>query len=262
MVSTALTVAQTERNRPLTLEKAIEYCKKHQKTELYWNKSSKLAAILVPATAFMDAEGIPIIRIEVVRPMANEVFELTDFNKSNWELIDDQLFEHLWKEELKSIPEFTMSKLTLVTGLLLPIWNRLLRENMKIFRLQTHDGEKSIGRLLSQGQLIKVYSQLGLDCQVSFSAEDVVRTVMDAHNCLSLVSNCVLRRSLVMGKPRLELTGSIASSLAEFKSIGCFTEIIQWKTRLFVPTNDLNLLTKLLMKYPVGNLVQTKSVMS
>jgi hypothetical protein len=65
-----------------------------------------------------------------------------------------------------------------------------------------------------------------------------------------------------MGKPRLELTGSIASSLAEFKSMGCFTEIIQWKTRLFVPTNDLNVLTKLLKKYPVGNSTETKSVMS
>ena len=250
--TTALPVERTERNRPLSLNKAIEFCKKHPKTEFYWNKTSKRAAILVPATAFMDAEGVPIIRIELIRPMANDVLELTEFNKSNWEAIDDQMFEHLWTEELKSIPEFTTSKLTLVTGLLLPIWDRLPRENMKIFRLQTHDGEKSIGRLLSQDQLINVFSQLGLDCEIKLTPEDVIKTVMDARNSLILLSNCALRRSLVMGKPRLELSGANSSMLTELMSMGCFTEIIQWKTRVFIPTNDMKVLTKVLTVYPVG----------
>ena len=198
--TTALTVERTERNHPLTLEKAIDFCQKSNNAKLYWNKSSKRAAILVSTTSFMDEEGLPIPRVELIRPMANDVYELSEFSRSNWEETTDKMFEHLWIEELKNIPEFTTSKLILVTGLLLPIWDRLPRENMKIYRLQTHDGEKSIGRLLRQDQMAQVYSKLGLDCQIDVTADDAMKTVMDARKCLTLISNCVLRRSLVMGK--------------------------------------------------------------
>lgn len=250
--TTALTVERTERNLPLLLPKAIEFCQKQQKAELYWNKSSKRAAIMIPAVSFMDDEGIPILRVELVRPNGNEIFDFIEFNKSNWEPIDDKMFEHLWLEELKTIPEFTTSKLILITGLLLPIWDRLPRTNMKIYRLHAHDGEKSIGRLLTQDQLIQVYAKLGLNCQVKMTADDVYKTVMNARNSLTLLSHYSLHRSFVMGKARLELSGASVDTISELKSMGCFTEIIQWKTRVFIPTNDMKVLEAVLDKYPVG----------
>ncbi|WP_190479524.1 hypothetical protein [Anabaena azotica] len=46
-----------------------------------------------------------------------------------------------------------------------------------------------------------------------------------------------LRRSSIAGEPRLELVDAI--SLADrLVAVGCFTEIIQWRKRLFVPTGD------------------------
>ena len=44
-----------------------------------------------------------------------------------------------------------------------------------------------------------------------------------------------LKRSLVAGQQRLELLDWPHTRLAELKAAGCFTEIIQHKTRLFVP---------------------------
>ena len=52
------------------------------------------------------------------------------------------------------MPEFTTSKITLICGLLLPIWDRLPADNMRIYRLQTEDGARAIGRLVSQEQLL------------------------------------------------------------------------------------------------------------
>ena len=45
----------------------------------------------------------------------------------------------------------------------------------------------------------------------------------------------MLERSLVNGAQRLELTGWTASRLDWYKAQGCFTEIIRFQTRLFIP---------------------------
>lgn len=44
-----------------------------------------------------------------------------------------------------------------------------------------------------------------------------------------------LKRSLVGGERRLELAGFDPARLGELKALGCFTEIIRYQTRLFVP---------------------------
>jgi hypothetical protein len=41
----------------------------------------------------------------------------------------------------------------------------------------------------------------------------------------------------VNGRQRLELTGWSAPRLDWYKAQGCFTEIIRYKTRLFVPVD-------------------------
>ncbi|MHC5930859.1 hypothetical protein [Nostoc sp.] len=46
-----------------------------------------------------------------------------------------------------------------------------------------------------------------------------------------------MRRSLIAGEPRIELVNAI--SLAEqLLAVGCFTEIINWKKRVFIPVSD------------------------
>jgi hypothetical protein len=50
--------------------------------------------------------------------------------------------------------------------------------------------------------------------------------------------NLTLKRSLVNGSQRLELTGWSAARLDWYKAQGCFTEIIRYQTRLFLPLNE------------------------
>ena len=170
--------------------------------------------------------------------MATEILALSEFLTSYWEEIDDAMFEHLWQTEVDAVPEFTTSKITLICGLLLPIWDRLPADNMRIYRLQTEDGERAIGRLVSQEQLSNVYARLGLDCQI--------RTT------LNLLGGYQLRRSLVMGQPRCELIGASGAALPALKAMGCFTEVIQWKTRVFIPVDGTDVLARVLAEHPVG----------
>jgi hypothetical protein len=47
-----------------------------------------------------------------------------------------------------------------------------------------------------------------------------------------------VKRSLVGGEQRLELTGFSPDRLDWYKGKGCFTEIIRYRTRLFVPVSN------------------------
>lgn len=258
--ATALSVERTDRNHPLTLERIKAFCRSGKDVALYWNKTSRRAAVMVHAPTYMSEDGEPISRIELMRPMAQELFVMAEFVKSNWEECNDEMFETLWQKEVAGVPEFSKSRITLICGLLLPIWDRLPADNMRIFRLQAEDGtnntanntECAIGRLVTQNQLINLYTSLGLDCEIKMEPADVLKAVMDQRSSLSLISGFQLRRSLIMGQPRLELTGVSASALAEFKAMGCFAEIIQWKTRLFVPMTSPDVLSAILVKHPVG----------
>lgn len=40
--------------------------------------------------------------------------------------------------------------------------------------------------------------------------------------------------------------------LPGFKAMGCFTEVIQWKTRVFIPVEDTDVLAEVLAEHPVG----------
>lgn len=46
-----------------------------------------------------------------------------------------------------------------------------------------------------------------------------------------------VKRSLVGGEQRLELTGFSPERLEWYKGKGCFTEIIRYRTRLFAPVS-------------------------
>jgi hypothetical protein len=250
--ATALTVERTDRNDPLTLPRVKAICSDTKGATLCWNTSSKRAALMVKAPAFMDEDGVPILRVKLLRPMATEILALTEFSKSHWEEIDDAMFEQLWQAEVDAVPEFTTSKITLICGLLLPIWDRLPADNMRIYRLQTEDGERAIGRLVSQEQLLNVYARLGLDCQIEMKPQEVFAAVMEARTTLNLLGGYQLRRSLVMGQPRLELIGASGAALPGLKAMGCFTEVIQWKTRVFIPVDGIEVLTRILAEHPVG----------
>ena len=81
--ATALTVERTDRNEPLTLSKVRSICASMSDAKLYWNAASKRAGLITNAPAYMDEDGVPIRRIKLLRPMTYDLFELSEFAKSN-----------------------------------------------------------------------------------------------------------------------------------------------------------------------------------
>jgi hypothetical protein len=151
---------------------------------------------------------------------------------SHWEDADRQTFALAWSSELDDVPAFTESTLHIVAGLLLPVWKRLPNESTRVYRLQTDDGERIIGRRVSPAWAANAASTTGT---AKLSAEDAYAALIDGRTILDLTEGLQLRRVRVMGANRIELSGFTEAMRERLRAYGLFTEIISWKLRFFVP---------------------------
>ena len=100
-------------------------------------------------------------RTRLVRPMARDTLSLEDFARSHWREATEAQFAALWQAECAKVPEFADSEFHIITGLLLPIWDRLPSRNMRVYRFETDEGERVIGRLVAPEELGRLHQSLG-----------------------------------------------------------------------------------------------------
>jgi hypothetical protein len=239
-------IQRKDRNQPVTLEEALERAC-DRRARLLVNARSGRAAVQLPAPGLMRDDGAVERRVRLLWPMERSTIAQDTLAHSQWREADEDAFAKAWQAEIAEIPEFATSSFHVVTGLLLPIWRRLPEDSMRVYRLQTDfdpsracqgqdpGGERVIGRLVSPAALGEVYRNLGLNDAPDLSAEDAWVAVTEGKAILHLADGLQVRRSLVMGLPRVELLGFTDGMVGRLKAMGLTSEIISWKLRLFLP---------------------------
>ena len=129
-----------DRNRPLPLAEALALST--TPARLLINEQSQRVAVQVVAASLMHDDGTVVARTRLVRPMGRETVSLDEFGRSHWRPATRDHFAPLWEAECAQVPEFAESEFHVITGLLLPIWDRLPAENMRVYRFVTDDGER------------------------------------------------------------------------------------------------------------------------
>jgi hypothetical protein len=192
-------------------------------------------------------------RVRLVRPMKRDGMSAEDLRASHWREADKAAFSAAWEAETAAMPKFAVRSFYMVTGLLLPVWDRLPAENMRVYRLQTDDGVRLIGRVVAPEELQTVYANLGVDGTTTLEPEEAWAAVMHRGGRLELAGGWGLRRSRVMAADRCELTGFSDGHLERLKALGLGAEIIQYRLRLFVPDNEraVPILSALIAERPV-----------
>ena len=229
-------VLRKDRNRPLPLAEALALSTAPGR--LLVNEQSQRAAVQVAAASLMHDDGTVVARTRLVRPMGRETVSLDEFGRSHWRPATRDRFAPLWEAEYAQVPEFAESEFHIITGLLLPIWDRLPAENMRVYRFETDDRERVIGRLVTPEALDRVYRGLGVTGAPALSAKDAWRAVYERGATLDLAGGVQVRRCAVMSTCRVELTGFTDGMVAQLKALGLVSEIIAWRLRLFVPTAE------------------------
>jgi hypothetical protein len=186
----------------------------------------------------MHDDGSVEARTRLIRPVGRETITVEQFEHSHWRKATVEEFASLWDAECARVPEFSETSFHIITGLLLPIWDRLPLNDMRVYRFETDDGERVIGRLISPEALAPLYQALGVDSSPGLSPLEAWSAVLDRGAVLDLAGGFQIRRSLVMSAYRVELGGFSDGAVPQLKALGLTSEIISWRLRLFIPTAE------------------------
>lgn len=251
-----LTIDQRQRNRPVPVEEAVAQLD-DQRAILLVNERSGRAAVQVPAPSFMLDDGEIERRVRLIRPMEQHHASLRMMEDSHWQQADRATFAAAWNAEVASVPTFSDSTIHIVAGLLLPIWKRLPNESSRVYRLQTDEGERIIGRRVSAawaaGALATGVSML--------TAQDAFNALADGRTMLDLEEGLHLRRVRIMGANRIELSGFTDTMRERLTAYGLFHEIISWKLRMFVPADASGpaVLAKVIERHPIQRISEREA---
>ena len=246
-----LTIAEKRRNAPTSLADALDWLD-DPKARLLVNSRSGRAAVQVPATSLMLDDGTIEPRLRLIRPTEASTVPARMMEDTHWLEADRAAFAAAWTAELAEVPEFSEATLHIVAGLLLPIWKQLPQDETRVYRLQTDDGQRIIGRRVSPAW---VATTLAEDAP-KLTAAQVHALVLDGKTVVGLAEGMELHRSRVMGVNRIELSGFTEAQKDRLKADGFFSEIIAWKLRLFCPTDSagVKVLDQLLARFPIQGL--------
>ncbi|HEY1243909.1 MAG TPA: strawberry notch family protein [Hyphomicrobiaceae bacterium] len=246
------TIARRDRNEPLSLADALELGAKRG-CRLLLNARSHRAAVQVPAPSVMLDDGSVERRVRLVRPLERPSIAVEALPATAWRPTDPEAFAVAWEAELAQLPEFRESTLHVVTGLLLPIWRRLPNDGGRVYRLQSDEGERVIGRQVSPAWVAAACATLP-----ELTPEDAFAGLMRGHMVLHLADGLQLRRVRVMHAPRVELIGFTDGMRDRLTALGLFHEIIAWKLRMFVPTDERGawVLGRLIERYPLQRIAE------
>ena len=181
-VTDLVEIVRRDRLEPTTAEIALDIGARDPgpdgKPRLVVNARSKRAAVVLPAPSRMFDDGGVQERVRLVRPATREAMAGPELAASNWRPADEATWRALWEHETSELPTHRESRFWLAAGLLLPIWDRLPFENMRVRRLSTDDGEALIGRVLDASQVRAVRTSFGLGGDFAMTGAEAFEAVM------------------------------------------------------------------------------------
>ncbi|OZC01307.1 strawberry notch-like NTP hydrolase domain-containing protein [Rubricoccus marinus] len=203
------------------------------------NRRSGQPYALFRAGSRTTETGRIVQRVRRVGVRSNRLMDETEINRAGEEgghrpvPTDDA--KALWAAGVDAAPEFTTEPIHLVTGTILPIWDRIAG-HPRIYRAQTDAGERMIGRAVMPEHLSATLKALGASGDRVKITPDALAERLVAGAEADLANGWQLRRRRVANEPRIELVGPDLAAMRELEADGVFAEVHAFRTRFFVPT--------------------------
>ena len=212
------------------------------------------------AGEYTDKEGKIVEQYWLHGPVSNRLIEKgkVDYGP-RWEEIAAEDAEKMWSEQIAALPEFLEEDKHLISGVTLPIWDRLKGET-RVYRMQTDAGERFLGQpdILGGPEVVSEDSAArdqaareiaeeraeGRDDDdmsskaPTLSAADAVSRVYDSGHTLRLANDWTIERRMVGGERRIEIRGPGFADRDDLAGFGVISERISYETRFFIPVGD------------------------
>ena len=150
----------------------------------------------------------------------------------------------LWEAEVAAAPATYTESVYLVTGIVLPIWDRI-EGPPRVYRVQTTVAteagaadERMIGRLIAPDYLESTLKKLGAEgAALEITPQDLAERLI-AGGRATLANGWKLRPRRVAGEIRIEVLGPAPQEHKQLMRDGAFVEVHQFRARVFVPTGE------------------------
>ena len=227
------------RRRPLSFTRLIGHWAGIDTVRFLKNGRSGRVALRTPSWGIMDDDGRIIPIWELVRPLGHDRIRDSALGESHWHEIDEASFQQSWEAEVEEASNrVDVQVINIATGLLLPVWDKLPDDDVRVWRIADGAGNAVLGRIVSPAGFEKVARAFGINMAIALSpAELIVAARADDGVALPAFGQARLKRAHVNGSVRLEIRDFPPERREGLKALGCFTEIIAYKTRLFVPVD-------------------------
>lgn len=203
------------------------------------NSRSGRVALKVPSWPILDNDGQSIKVWELIRPSGADRIRQDRLEESLWLECDESVFRTAWETECAEIAaKIEIQPINIATGLLLPVWHRLPDDDVRVWRIADAEGNSLLGRIISPAGFGKLANAFDVTVAIALSPAEILAAARGEDGvAIPGLRGARLHRVRVNGEPRLEIKDFPPEKRAWLKSIGCFTEIINYKTRLFMPAN-------------------------
>jgi len=232
-----LTIEIARKRNPMSLATLKSLAKSEDRPRFMQNSKSGRVACVMSARGFMDEEGTVLPRVALQRPTRCDHMLSANLAESAWAEVENARFDELWLEEVRIADETRdVETIQLATGLLLPIWSALPSDHLTVNRIADGEGRSWLGRLVFDADVVKLFTKLGIEQADNMPPSKIAAAVLRGEAVtLRRPFDLTLARRRVNAEMRIELAGAPANQLAWLKSLGCFTEVIAYRTRVFLP---------------------------
>jgi len=179
---------------------------------------------------------------------------------NNWTELTPENAEKLWNNAITELPEFRTSNLHLIGGTVLPVWDKLPTENVRIYRVLTTDGDMLIGRVIPEEMIDATLDKLGATREKPIlETADLIKHIKSG-DTVHLDNDWKIMQRRVSNEQRIEIMGADYLHSDMLTKKGVFTERIGFNTRYFIPTekDTAKILDEVLKISPVSRVEKGK----
>jgi predicted RNA methylase len=202
-------------------------------------KSGKLYAFTEAPTMTDPNTGELVQRLRRVGVRDQKYVPARELEAEHYEILTDRPraeLRGLWDEEIAQSPQTHTEEMHLVTGALLPVWDRLPTDTPKVLRTQTDEGERLLGREIPPADLGSTLRALGAEAgRPDLTPAQMAAAILDDNATLLLANDWRIGRRVVSGEERIEVMGPTGGDISILRGQGAFTEIVAFRNRVFIP---------------------------
>jgi GNAT superfamily N-acetyltransferase len=178
-----------------------------------------------------------------------------------YEKISTEQAKRLWEAELAKAPKTFNEQVTMLTGVLLPVWNRIPGSvSSQMYRIDLPDGRRILGRLVPPEAIQSVATSFGVTAKLTgtLTPRDVFDGVLNRSQVIILTNQQQLVKRRVSNDERIEVLHATPGGIRQLVRWGGIMKVIGFSERVFIPTDPvrgLPIIERMLQSNPVSGVI-------